>query len=349
MTRYHINSGGDYFIGSMGDLFIVPRAKDFLYRIQRPNESNRMVLELFASDTEPEEVVAKVCCQFDTLKAREVENFIDELIRAGILVKEDTGLFVPDIEDRYSRQLLYFEQNMFASGTPHDIQAFLSKKHVVIVGVGGAGSPIAQMLAGVGIGSLTLIDSDHVDMTNLGRQIAYSETDIGIQKVMALKTLISKINPHVKVTPVAKYLNCCNALTLLEGADIAVLAADEPANKIEHWMDDACMELGVPYLSVSNSAPVIRVGPLYVPNITGGYCKYRDLLVKKWEESESFSRAIDEKSDSIANNVWSCYALGSLAVGQLIQWLCTGSAAIEGRSMLMNVDTMRISEGIALI
>ena len=81
----------------------------------------------------------------------------------------------PDRLDRFARHIVLPE--LGGAG-----QVALSKAHVVLVGCGGIGSPVLQYLAGAGIGRLTLIDDDAVDLTNLQRQTIFAEADIGLGK-----------------------------------------------------------------------------------------------------------------------------------------------------------------------
>ena len=92
--------------------------------------------------------------------------------------------------DRYSRQ----EKVIGA-----DAQATLAEKCVVIVGVGALGSINAELLCRSGVGKLVLIDDDVVELSNLQRQALYTEEDVGVDKVKALKEHLNKINKEKKL------------------------------------------------------------------------------------------------------------------------------------------------------
>jgi len=89
---------------------------------------------------------------------------------------------------RYSRQILLKEVDF-------EGQELLSKAHVVVMGVGGLGSLAGAYLAGAGVGQLTLIDDDSVDVSNLHRQLLYVESDVGVDKVKAAKEKLLEANP----------------------------------------------------------------------------------------------------------------------------------------------------------
>lgn len=98
---------------------------------------------------------------------------------------------------RYSRQI--FLPHWDLNG-----QDIAARAHVMIVGAGGLGCPAALYLAGAGIGKLTLVDHDVVEVSNLHRQIAYRETDVGMAKVAALKQQLQGLNHQVTITTVEK-------------------------------------------------------------------------------------------------------------------------------------------------
>ena len=94
---------------------------------------------------------------------------------------------------RYSRHILLDEWGV-------EGQERVSQSHALIVGAGGLGSPAALYLASAGVGHISLIDHDHVDVTNLQRQIAHSQARVGQLKVASLQAAMQAINPEVQVS-----------------------------------------------------------------------------------------------------------------------------------------------------
>ncbi|MFV0286136.1 MAG: HesA/MoeB/ThiF family protein [Demequina sp.] len=105
-------------------------------------------------------------------------------------------------------------------------QRALADASIVVVGAGGLGCPAALYLAAAGVGSLTLIDSDHVSVTNLHRQILYGPDDVGRLKVDAAATALGRVAPGITVRPVSTRLTEANARDLLAGHDVVVDATD---------------------------------------------------------------------------------------------------------------------------
>ena len=83
--------------------------------------------------------------------------------------------------------MAYFEQSETFSEESSRCQKGLATKSIAIIGCGGAGAPIAELLAASGIGTIELIDGDTVELSNLGRQIAYDEQDVGQPKTHAFQ------------------------------------------------------------------------------------------------------------------------------------------------------------------
>ena len=134
--------------------------------------------------------------------------------------------------ERYSRQILL--PQVGGNGQ----QKLLAAK-VLIIGVGGLGSPIAAYLAGAGVGTLGIVDSDQVDITNLHRQIIYATDDIGKPKVEAAKERLEKMNPDIKIVPHQLRLTSANIMKVIKDYDIIVDGTDNfPAR---YLINDACV------------------------------------------------------------------------------------------------------------
>jgi sulfur-carrier protein adenylyltransferase/sulfurtransferase len=132
----------------------------------------------------------------------------------------------------YSRQILLKE--IGAEG-----QAKLRDARVLIVGLGGLGSPVMQYLAGAGIGFLGLIDADVLDASNLHRQPIYGLADIGKPKADLARAAIAAINPAVHVETHADRFNADNALELIRRHDIVVDCSDNFRTK--YLINDAAV------------------------------------------------------------------------------------------------------------
>lgn len=115
---------------------------------------------------------------------------------------------------------------------------------VLVVGCGGLGHPVATYLAGAGVGFISLIDDDDVDISNLNRQIFFTPDDIGQSKVHVLQERLRKFQPHVGVAMLEMRLTEKNARGIIGGHHVVVDCTDDPATKFA--LHDACLLSGIP-------------------------------------------------------------------------------------------------------
>ncbi|PKQ26418.1 MAG: hypothetical protein CVT64_04885 [Actinobacteria bacterium HGW-Actinobacteria-4] len=123
-------------------------------------------------------------------------------------------------------------------------QTALSRARVAIVGVGGIGCPAAIYLAAAGVGQLTIIDPDHVSVTNLHRQVLYGAGDVGLPKAQTAAAAIRRMSPDSEVSAVPCAVTSANAMGLLAGHDVIVDGTDTFAARFV--VADAGVELGIP-------------------------------------------------------------------------------------------------------
>jgi adenylyltransferase/sulfurtransferase len=132
----------------------------------------------------------------------------------------------------YSRQILLKE--IGAQG-----QAALRLARVLVIGLGGLGSPVLQYLAGAGVGTLGLVDDDALDASNLHRQPIYALADVGESKVELARAAVRRINPTVQVDLHAARLDADNALALIHAYDVVVDCSDNFRTK--YLINDAAV------------------------------------------------------------------------------------------------------------
>ena len=165
-----------------------------------------------------------------------LDGGIEAWALAGLATEAPEGL-TRDEYVRYDRQLKLPDFGM--SG-----QQSLRDARVAVVGVGGLGAPVLAYLAGAGVGHLTIIDSDRVEVSNLHRQPIYTMSDVGRPKTEAASHYVAALNPTVEVTMVAVHIDDTNATDLLVGNDVVVLCTD--SFETAHAVNKAAVDLGVP-------------------------------------------------------------------------------------------------------
>lgn len=251
-------------ITPQGDLILM-RATGDDTQIKCPSERERRLLAGLDGKASQAELEAR-------FGSEEVKDVIAQMQELDLLEDAaDDERVPPRDRDRFDRQLRYFSDLITGGGlAPSECQERLREARVAVLGVGGLGGRTAWELACVGIGEMLLIDGDRVEVSNLNRQIQYTEADIGRLKTEATAERLQAFNSSLRVEVVSERIKSQSQLArLIAGADIVVDAADWPAYEIEHWCNGACFEMGIPYITMSHYPPVGRVGPLYVPGQTG--------------------------------------------------------------------------------
>ena len=140
---------------------------------------------------------------------------------------------------RYARQLILPQVDL-------EGQARLKQSRVLIVGAGGLGTPSAQYLAGAGIGTIRLVDDDRIELSNLPRQIAFTEQDVGQFKADVLAQRLRESNREISVDARVTRFGEDSASQLLEGVDLVLDATDSLQARLD--IDRSSFTLGRPWI-----------------------------------------------------------------------------------------------------
>ena len=144
--------------------------------------------------------------------------------------------------DRYARHIVL--PQIGGAG-----QLRLKEARVAIVGAGGIGAGAIPALTGAGVGHLTIIDDDRIELSNLQRQPLYSEDQIGERKVDLAARFVGKRNPHVECQTVADRIDADNADAILSGHDLILDGTDNFATRL--LVSDAAVRLGIQLISAA--------------------------------------------------------------------------------------------------
>lgn len=144
-------------------------------------------------------------------------------------------------------ELLRYSRHILLDAIGVEGQERIAAAHALVLGAGGLGSPVALYLASSGVGRVTLIDHDRVDLTNLQRQIAHTEAGVGRFKVDSAREAMLAINPRVRVDALPRRADAELLDTLLPGADVAIDCSDNFATR--QALNRACVRHGVPLVS----------------------------------------------------------------------------------------------------
>jgi molybdopterin/thiamine biosynthesis adenylyltransferase len=140
---------------------------------------------------------------------------------------------------RYNRQLIIPDFG-------EEGQRKLKDSHVVIVGIGGLGCASATYLTAAGVGHITIVDFDTVELSDLNRQILYWEDEIGEKKVVVAHRKLSKLNPSVEITPIFAKITEENVLSIINRSQVVVDGLDNSATRLV--VNSACIKQRIPYV-----------------------------------------------------------------------------------------------------
>jgi molybdopterin/thiamine biosynthesis adenylyltransferase len=144
-------------------------------------------------------------------------------------------------------ELLRYSRHILLDDIGIEGQTRILQGHALIIGAGGLGSPAAMYLACSGIGQITLVDDDNVELTNLQRQIAHTTANVGQPKVASAKETLLALNPHVQVNALAVRADAALLDTLVAQADVVLDCCDNFATR--QAVNAACVKHRKPLVS----------------------------------------------------------------------------------------------------
>lgn len=144
-------------------------------------------------------------------------------------------------------QLLRYSRHVLLDDIGIEGQSRLLASHALVIGAGGLGSPVALYLGTAGVGRLTIVDHDTVDLTNLQRQIAHDLSRVGLPKAESARQRIAAINPDVQVRALRQRMDAAALERLVPEADVVLDCSDNFATR--HAVNAACVRHGKPLVS----------------------------------------------------------------------------------------------------
>lgn len=275
----------------------------------------------------------------------EVDELLDQMLELGLL--EDAAadaLLAPERRARFDRHLGFYADTVAWPRSGASVQAALAEKTVALIGLGGLGSWAAWALACAGVGRIVGIDGDRVELSNLNRQVLYGEGDVGMLKTVAAGRALRRLDSGLEYVGVQRRITSAEDVAeAVAGADLVLDGADSPPHRIDAWVDEGCRAAGVPWLAMSQHPPLIRVGPLYVPGVTG--C--RACQEARWREEhplyDEIAAAAPELPSAGAFGA-ACGAVGTIAANEAIAWLGgLWEPATLGASLQIDLRTFEVT------
>ncbi|MRW91007.1 molybdopterin-synthase adenylyltransferase MoeB [Duganella sp. FT80W] len=219
---------------------------------------------------------------------------------------------------RYSRHILLDEIGI-------EGQQKLLDAHALVIGAGGLGSPAAMYLASAGVGHLTLVDNDDVDLTNLQRQIAHTTERVGQPKAESARLTLQQINPEIAITALVERVDDARLAELVAAADVVLDCTDNFATR--HAVNRACVAAHTPLVS----GAVIRFdGQISVFDPRSGAQPCYSCLFPQ-----------DQKFEDVACSTMGVFAplvgvVGAMQAAEALKLLMGVGGSLAGRLMMLD-------------
>jgi len=217
---------------------------------------------------------------------------------------------------RYSRQIMLPDVDI-------DGQEKLLAAKVLIIGLGGLGSPVAMYLAAAGVGHLLLADFDAVDLTNLQRQIAHTTDRVGENKAQSAAKMLRELNPEIQVICIETMLDADNLMDQIKQVSVVVDCTDNFQTRFA--INAACVKAKVPLVS---GAAIRLEGQITVFDF-------------RHTKSPCYACLYQEKSDDLtcaANGVLAPLVgvIGSVQALETIKLICGFGSSLASRLLLFD-------------
>jgi sulfur-carrier protein adenylyltransferase/sulfurtransferase len=229
-----VREGEEFSAGSLPGALSIPRG--FLELRVEDKVRREQEVVLYCAGGTRSALAAKTLQEMGYTKVSSMAGGFNRWHDSGFPVSKPFVLSAQQ-KERYRRHLIIPEVGEEGQGK------ILSSK-VLLLGAGGLGSPAALYLAAAGVGTMGIVDSDVVDLSNLQRQVIHTQDRIGKPKTESAQAAIRALNPDVKVVPFQERLNAANVVRILEQFDLVLDGGDNFSTR--YLLNDACVMLGKP-------------------------------------------------------------------------------------------------------
>jgi bacteriocin biosynthesis cyclodehydratase domain-containing protein len=331
-ARSRLRSSVEAVRGGDGSLFLVRACEDDLV-VRDAQEVDHALLALLASG---EPTIAELSAALGL----DAEPKLTSLIAAGVVVQAASSApLAGDDAQRYARQLPYLAD----FGDERDLQRRLSAARVTVVGCGGLGTWAICALAAAGVRHFRLVDDDTVELSNLNRQVLYTPAQLGSAKAGATAHWLQRFDAQVEVEALTRRVDGpAAAATVVDGADVLVLAADSPPYELGRWINRACIREGVPFITAGQLPPLAKVGPLYWPGRTACFSCHERALRRESEDYDGYVEHIGSAPVRGATLGPASGVVGSMLAMELVHLLIGVEPATAGAALLVDLRTFQV-------
>ena len=226
-------------------------------------------------------------------------------------------------------QLLRYARHVMLEGVGIEGQRALLAAHALVIGAGGLGSPAALYLATAGVGRITVVDHDTVDLSNLQRQIAHNLSRVGLPKAESVRATVAALNPDVQLHALVQRADAALLDKLLPQADVVLDCSDNFQTR--HAVNAACVKHRKPLVSGAAIGWDAQIS-VYDSRQPGAPC-YACLFPS------------DAAFEDVACNTMGVFAplvgiVGSVQAAEALKLLCGAGESLAGRLLMLDARRM---------
>lgn len=232
-----------------------------------------------------------------------------------------------DMEPLTENQKRRYSRNIMLAGIGPDGQKRLLESHVAVVGCGALGSIVSMYLAGSGVGRLTVVDFDTIDISNLQRQLSFATSECGQKKSSATVRRLREINPDIDITGIDGLLTRGNIGESIAGADIIIEGSDNPATK--YMVTDYAVSAGIPYVMGG-----VEKWRGQVMSWSPGHKSYRDIFPESAAEGGFTPCALGGVHGPLPG------IIGAAMASEAIKIICRCGTPLYDRMLVVDTEDM---------
>jgi len=266
------------------------------------------------------------------IKTESVQKIIDFLESINVVTEVKPDSLEHENGSRFERQVNFLEELSLGPNSGRENQEKIENCKITIFGVGAVGGDMALLLAMAGVKSLTIVDHDRVEQSDLARHLYFREKYLGLSKVDALSQEIKRINSSISVTAINKPLLPDTDITkLIEDSDFVINTADEPyIGYTSLKISRVCCKYRIPhYIGGGFDIHVMSTGELIIPGKTPCVNCYTRYFKKKLADWQPENKKVVDKHNEYGGLSPESLFSASYGVIQIIKYICGFDFASE--------------------